>query len=583
MGTHVEGIPGLHELRILDGPNLYFARPAVKLTLDVHGLQAMPARTVVRIARQVGLRDAAAGSANSERRVRLLARAAAQLTRRIAQASGARLAVRGRPGNEPGQVVVAFPWRRRQAATELAKAVARSLHQLGEGSTLRALLPSAVAAIEAAGDGEASAVAEPSIPVVAVTGTNGKTTTVRLIAHIARSAGLSTAYTSTDGVYRDGQLVEAGDYSGFGGAGLALSQPGVQMVVLEVARGGILLRGIGTAHTDVSVVTNVSADHLDQYGIRTLDQLAEVKATITRITRLKGWNVLNADDPRVLAMRQRGRAQTWLFSLDQDHPGIRGVLAEGGRATTIVDGHICVIVPGQRMRRLIPLENVPMTLAGISGMNIRNALAATSAALGAGVPVEAVVRGLHTFTLDAENNPGRANLFQLHDRLVVVDYAHNEEGMRGLVDIVRGLRPPGARVWLTFCSAGDRTNPILHRLAYTAARGADHVALAELHRYLRGRDPQDLLRRLQDGIIDGSGKEAPVFPDELHALRWMLEQSGPGDVVAVTALGQRPEIFGLLKDEGAQPLSSVEVRRLVRRSRGAGSIRKPGRTEHKLA
>jgi cyanophycin synthetase len=574
MGTDAERISGLHELRILDGPNLYFTRPAVKLTLDVHGLQAMPARTVVRMARQLGMRDSAAGPANSDRRLRLLGRLAAQLTRRMALTSGTRLAVRGRPGSQPGQVVVAFPWRRRQAATALAQAVARGLHQLGEGTALRAILLAAVAAVEAAGNGDGPAVAEPSIPVVAVTGTNGKTTTVRLIAHMARSGGLSTAYTSTDGVYHDGHLVETGDYSGFGGAALALSQPGVQMVVLEVARGGILLRGIGTAHTDVSVVTNVSADHLDQYGIRTLDQLAEVKATITRITRPEGWNVINADDPRVLAMRQRGRGQTWLFSLDQDHPAIRSVLAQGGRATTIVDRHISVIVPGQRMRRLIALEEVPMTLAGISSTNIRNALAGTSAALGAGLPVEAVVRGLQTFTLDADNNPGRANLFQLHDRVVVIDYAHNEEGMHGLVEVVQGLRPPGGRTWLTFCSAGDRTNMILHQLAYTAARGADHVALAELHHYLRGRDPQDLLRRLQAGIIDGSGKEAPVFPDELHALRWMLDQSRPGDVVAVTALGQRPEIFRFLKDESAQPMSPLEVRRLVRRSRGRRSVRR---------
>src|SRR5438128_1022462 len=162
--------------------------------------------------------------------------------------------------------------------------------------------------------------AERLIPVVAVTGTNGKTTTVRLLAHLARTAGKTVAYTSTDGVYRNQELKVPGDYSGFGGAAEALGQPGIDLAVLEVARGGILLRGIGAAHNDVAVVTNVSEDHLDQYGIRTLDQLAEVKASITHITRPDGWDILNADDPRVLSMSREARGRTWLFSVDHDHP-----------------------------------------------------------------------------------------------------------------------------------------------------------------------------------------------------------------------------------------------------------------------
>src|SRR5205814_4507550 len=148
---------------------------------------------------------------------------------------------------------------------------------------------------------------------------------------------------TTEGVYRDDELVEAGDYSGFGGAGMALAQPGIAVAVLETARGGILSRGIGTDHNDVAVVTNVTEDHLDQYGIRTLDQLAEVKATITRITRPQGWDVLNADDPRVLAMRRQAAGRPWLFSLDADHPAIRPTLAEGRRAISALDGALDVM------------------------------------------------------------------------------------------------------------------------------------------------------------------------------------------------------------------------------------------------
>ncbi|TMD24978.1 MAG: Mur ligase, partial [Chloroflexi bacterium] len=407
----------------------------------------------------------------------------------------------------------------------------------------------------------------PAIPVIAVTGTNGKTTTVRLIAHLARTAGQSVAYTTTDGVYRDDELVEAGDYSGFSGAAKALAQPGIDVAVLETARGGILLRGIGTDHNDVAVVTNVTADHLDQYGIRTLDQLAEVKATITRITRPDGWDVLNADDPRVLAMRRQAAGHPWLFSLDADHPAIRATLAEGGRAISVLDGAVVVMSPRRPVHRLLPVEDVPVTLAGISAHNLSNAMGAAAAALGADIPEEAVIEGLRSFVLDPDSNPGRANVFDVDGRVVVIDYAHNEDGMRGLVEICQGLRLRGGRVFLSFGAAGDRTNAILHRLGYTAARGADRLAVAELHRYLRGRDPQDLVRRLQAGILDGGKPEALVFPDEVSALDWMLRESEASDVIAITALSQRPEIFSYLRDRGGVSAGPQRIRSLVRRAR----------------
>ena len=151
--------------------------------------------------------------------------------------------------------------------------------------------------------------------------------------------------------------------------------------------------------------------------------------------------------------------------------------------------------------------------------------------------------------------------------MVVIDYAHNEDGMRGLVEICQGLRLRGGRVFLSFGAAGDRTNVILHRLGYTAARGADRLAVAELHRYLRGRDPQDLVRRLQTGIIDGGKPLAPVFPDEVSALDWMLGESEANDVIAITALAQRPEIFSYLRDRGGVSAGPQRIRSLVRRAR----------------
>ena len=557
------------ELRVLDGPNLYFTRPAIKLTLGVSPWLALPDGRAERLTRRAGFTPVAtAGAPNSDQRRRYVARFAVHVARLLADATATHLAIRGRPGPDAEQIVVAFVWRRQRAAEAFARELAPLLELCLDGRrSLERAIAAAADRLEKTDPGPAPTVLRPTIPIIAVTGTNGKTTTVRLIAQLARTAGHSVAFTTTDGVYRDDELVEAGDYSGFSGAAKALAQPGIDLAVLETARGGILLRGMGTDHNDVAVVTNVTEDHLDQYGIRTLDQLAEVKATITKITKPDGWDVLNADDPRVLAMRRLAAGRPWLFSLDADHPAIRTTLAEGGRAISVLDGALVVMTSGRHRHRLLPIEDVPVTLAGISSHNISNAMAAAAAALAAGIPEEAVVEGLRSFVLDPERNPGRANVFEVDRRVVVIDYAHNEDGMRGLIEICQGLRAPGAGIVLAFGSAGDRTNAILHRLGYTAARGPDRVAIAELHRYLRGRDPQDLVHRLQAGLTDGGKPLSPVFPNELEALEWMLTASAPNDVIAITALGQRPEIFQYLRDRGGAPVAPLRIQELVRRAR----------------
>lgn len=561
----------LVELRVLDGPNLYFPRPAIKLTLGVGGWLALPEERMAAAIERAGSGGRAGGPGSDQRR-RAVARLAATLTRRLARASGVRLAVRSRPGPEADQVVVAFPWRRREAAETLGRAAASLLEDMGGRRSLGRLLAEAADDVLAADPGDEPTVADPRGPVISVTGTNGKTTTVRLLAHLVRSAGRTVAYSSTDGVYRgDGELIEEGDYSGFGGAAKALEQE-PDVAVLETARGGILLRGIGVLHNDVAVVTNVSADHLDLHGIHTLDQLAEVKATVCRITRPSGWIVLNADDPRVLAMRRGATGRPWLCSLDPEHPAIREVLAEGGRATVPLDGWITVL-EGSDARPLVASLDVPVTIAGISSHNVMNAMQAASAALAVGLPERAVAKGLKTFVTDAERNPGRANLFELDRRVIVIDYAHNAAGMAGLTQTARGLCRPGHEVWLAFCTAGDRTDEILHDFAYTAARGADHVAIAELLRYLRGREPRDIVERLSAGARDGGATEIDVYADELSALRGMLARSRRGDVLAVTALGMRPEIFAWLGTSGASRLTPSRVRTLVRRSSAAAGRR----------
>ncbi|MGH2594858.1 MAG: Mur ligase family protein [Actinomycetota bacterium] len=553
----------LVELRVLEGPNLYYTRPAIKLTIAVPGWLQASDEKVARIAVRLGFpARMKVGSPESDQRRRSVSRIAAHLTRRSAIAGGARrLAVRARPGPERDQIIVAFPWRRRNAAEALANEVAAGMVSLLRRSPDR-IIAEAGRRLASVDPGDEPAVPDPAVPVVQVTGTNGKTTTVRLLAHLVRTAGKTVAYSSTDGVYRDdGELIEAGDYSGFGGAARALSlQPDI--AVLETARGGMLLRGIGVRHNDVAVVTNVSEDHLGLHGVDTVDQLAEVKGIVTRITRPEGWDVLNADDPRVLAMARHASGRPWLFSTDPNHPAIRDVLAEGGRGMTVIDGSITWI-ERHETHPLVAIIDVPVTLAGISRTNLQNAMAAAAAGLAIGLPERAVVRGLKTFVLDPERNPGRANLFRFDGRIVVIDYAHNEAGMIGLTQILDGLRRKGCHVWLAICTAGDRTDGILHAFAFRAAVGADHLAVAELLHYLRGRSREDIIERLREGAREAGVDDVPVHDDELVALRSMLAAAAPSDVVSVTALGMRPEIFAWLDANGAERLTPGDIRRIV--------------------
>ena len=454
----------LIELRVLEGPNLYFPRAAIKLTVDITGLASAPTSTAERLARRIGLSAAQPGEPDTGFRQRFALRAVARLVRAIARESGTvRLAVRVRPTSDPHVVVVAYPWRHRDRAEEMGRAVAAVLDAL-PGEVVEDAVSHAAERVVSSPQGDGPHTIVPTIPVVAVTGTNGKTTTSRMIAHIARTAGQVVGWSNTDGIYLDGELVEAGDYSGPSGAGRVLDLPGVEFAVTETARGGILLKGIGLTRNDVSVVTNVSADHLGVQGIDTLDQLAEVKAVVPRITRRRGWAVLNGDDPRVYAMRNVIRARPWVFSRDPNSPAVRETLDVAGRATTVIDGWVSVLRPHRDADPLVELADVPMTLGGLSRFNVENTLAAASAALAVGLSRETVIEGLTSFRPDAEHNPGRMNIFSVPvadgEASVVIDLAHNEAGLEALVEIMAGIRPPGSRLLLGLGAVGDRTDDI---------------------------------------------------------------------------------------------------------------------------
>ena len=273
----------------------------------------------------------------------------ARLVRQIAAEAGtSRLAVRARPTSDLNRIVVAYPWRHQNRAEALGRAVSQVLDGLANGD-IDTLVEHAADEVRQAKRGDHPPTVRPTIRVVAVTGTNGKTTTSRMIAHIGRCAGLHVGWSSTDGVYIDGELVEEGDYSGPSGAGRVLGTSRGRAGRHRDGERRDPVAGVGVTHNDVSVVTNISADHLGLQGIDTLDQLAEVKAVITRITRSDGWCVVNGDDPRTLAMRLDSPARPWVFCREQDAPAVRQVLNEGGRATTLIDGWISVIE-----RRAIP-------------------------------------------------------------------------------------------------------------------------------------------------------------------------------------------------------------------------------------
>jgi cyanophycin synthetase len=557
----------LVELRVLDGANLYFPRPAIKLTLEASGLLSLSEERVAAVAGEVGLASGSPGPPGGEQRRRFAARLLAHLVRRTAATAGVRaLAVRCRPGPEPTQLVAAYPWRRQHAAEALGRAVAE-LVASAPTPGLAERVEQRGAALRQVEPGPGPSLPVPTVPTVAVTGTNGKTTVTRLIAHMGRCAGLHVGWSNTDGVYADGELVEEGDWSGPGGAAHVLAQPGIQLAVLETARGGILRRGVGVAHNDVAVVTNISADHLGLGGIHTLDQLAEVKATIVRITRPGGWVVLNADDPRTLAMRRLSRARPFVFGLDPDAPGLREAQTEGGRAATVLDGDLVVLTRG-RVRRLLPVLDVPVTLAGLASFNVANALAAAAAGIAAGLPTEAVLEGLRSFRPDPGHNPGRMNILDLDGRAVIVDMAHNEASLLALLEVARGLRLPGGRVLALVGTAGDRADELIRSLGELAARGADRVAIGEKHKYLRGRDPDELVGLLRAGAATVGVTDVPAHPGELAGLQALTAESGPGDVLALMAPAERSEILAWLGEQGATLLDPEQLRARVVAAKG---------------
>ncbi|TQN48027.1 cyanophycin synthetase [Humibacillus xanthopallidus] len=575
-GVPVE-VPGVRvdEVRVLEGPNLYFPRPTIKVSLHLHGYLAMRRTEAEALARRLGMRAARPGRRGSALRQRFVMRVIRTVTKRVGSEIGVgRLGVRVRAGQTVDDVVIAFPWVHRTRGQVAGEQIGAMLAGLLDPSRRSdEVIEAAGAVILASPDGPPPSVLTPRVPVASVTGTNGKTTTTRLMAHMCMTAGLRTAWSSTDGVVVMGETKEAGDFSGPAGARGVLETPGLEIGILETARGGMLLKGMGVTANDVSVVTNVSADHLGLQGIDTLDQLAEVKAIVTTVTKPEGWVVLNGDDPRVWAMRHGIKAKPWAFSLDPASPALWESINQGGRGITVLDGEIVVLSQNGDPDRLVKIVDVPMTLSGLSHNNIANALAGAAAALGLGVARSAVIEGLRTFAPDPEHNWGRLNTYSLPletggRATIIMDMAHNEAGLEALLEVARGLAAPGGAVRLSLGCAGDRTDEAIIAMGEIAGRGAEEVALKIARHYLRGRDADDLLDLFREGLAKVGVLDVPGYGTELASLEALAPHAHAGDVIALMCHAERAEVDAWIREHGGTVDDARTIRRKVVAARG---------------
>ncbi|MBL8797138.1 MAG: cyanophycin synthetase [Planctomycetia bacterium] len=368
------------------------------------------------------------------------------------------------------------------------------------------------------------------IPVIAVTGVNGKTTTTRLLAHVLRQTGRFVGMTCTDGIYLNGRRTETRDCSGPHSARTVLMNRMVELAVLETARGGILREGLGFDHCDVAVVTNLGkGDHLGLRGIETLEELARVKCTLVKSVAPHGTAVLNAADPLVAAMAPHCPGRVSFFALDPVHPLLVAHAHYGGRSATVRDGHL-VLTDGPDAESLLPLADIPLTHGGAVAFQIENALAAAAALIALNIPRDTIRQGLRTFIGDAEQAPGRFNVFARGGQTVIVDYAHNPSAVAALVAAVE--RFPQRRRSLVF-SGCNRRDADLREMGLLIGRGFDRVILYRDWGH-SGRSDGELNACLRQGVESGPRtSEVVELPTELEAIRLALATPSADELVVM--------------------------------------------------
>ena len=384
------------------------------------------------------------------------------------------------------------------------------------------------------------------VPVVLVTGCNGKTTTVRLLSAVLAAAGRVTGFCCSDTVTVAGERLDEGDWSGPGGARRVLRDRRTEVAVLETARGGILRRGLAVTRADAAIITNVAEDHFGEFGISDLAGLAEAQFVVTRALGPGSRLVLNADDPVLVGRSHQATAPVIWFSLDPANPWVRAHVAEGGEAVVAEDTDIVLLGPGARVV-VAPLASVPITLGGAARHNVANALGVAALATRLGLAPEAVARGLAGFRGTAEQNPGRLNIFQLGGVTVVADFAHNPHGMAALVALAQAL--PARRRLLLLGQAGDRDDSALTALARTGwTLRPDRIVLKEMDQYLRGRAAGEITALLREALLglgvphDRITRADSEYEGVLAALTW----AQPDDLLVLPVHSERDRVLGLL-------------------------------------
>ncbi len=373
------------------------------------------------------------------------------------------------------------------------------------------------------------------IPIAAITGTNGKTTTTRMVGHILKLSGRTVGMTTSDGVYIDGNLTVKGDMTGPWASHLVLRDPSVDAAVLETARGGIARAGLGWRKCAVGAVLNVASDHLGMGGINDLEELAEIKRVVVEVAQ--NFCVLNADDPLVAPMHEHSRAQPVYVTLRRDNELVRQHIRNRGRAIALEDGlngRVIVLYEGEDAIPLLLARQIPATVEGHALHNIQNAMFAAAICHALGISLDNIRQGLRTFTTDFFQTPGRMNFYNEHPFRVLLDYAHNAHGMRAMAQMVRELSVHGRRI-AVLSAPGDRRDEDILELAQAAAPAFDLILLREDDN-LRGRRPGVVGEMLRDGLVQAgfpSERIAAGVYNEEEAVQRALEEARLGDLLVI--------------------------------------------------
>ena len=366
------------------------------------------------------------------------------------------------------------------------------------------------------------------IPIIAVTGTNGKTTTTRLLAHIVKNNGYKVGFTTSDGIYIQNHLMEKGDTTGPISAEYILKDPTVEFAVLETARGGILRSGMGFSRCDIAVITNIQEDHLGLSDIHSLKDLARVKSTVAESVKKDGWAVLNADDPECVEIGSKLKCNVAYFSMDEEQPFVKKLSKEGKIVAVFENGFITV-KKGEWKIRVERVSHVPLTLGGKAKFMIANVLAATLASYLWGFKTEDISLSLQTFIPGVAQTPGRMNIFEFKRFKVLIDFAHNAAGYLGVEDYLSSVEA-NKKIGI-IAGVGDRRDEDIRECAKIAGRMFDHIIIRQ-EKHLRGREEQELIDLILEGIsLSGNNVTYEIIPKEVEAIKHAINSAEEGTFI----------------------------------------------------